>query len=119
MVLAFAAGFASETVLPWVRAAVEKLEPMPTARLHTGSVVGRVTNSDGKPVARAAASIVGVPGIAAETDTQGAFVLDAVPTGDWAIEVTAADGSARCLTRVTVVAEKASFRHIRVPKSGH
>ena len=118
VVLAFAAGFASETVLLWVRAAVEKLEPAPTARLHAGSVVGRVTNADGKPVAGAAASIVGVPGVAAETDAQGAFVLDAVPTGDWAVEVTAADGSARCLTRVTVAAEKASFRHIRLPKSG-
>ncbi|WP_295452429.1 hypothetical protein [uncultured Thiodictyon sp.] len=38
--LAFAAGFASETVLLWVRAALNKVIPAPPTGALTGSVVG-------------------------------------------------------------------------------
>lgn len=69
--LAFATGFASETVLLWVRAAVNKLDPVRPLGLHAGSVVGLVADDQDKPVHPATAVVTGAAALTAETKEGG------------------------------------------------
>jgi len=114
--LAFASGFASETVLLWVRAVVEKLEPVRPLGLGSGSVVGLVTDETRKPLARVIATVVGAPALTAETKEDGVFILNGVPAGDWAVQVAdQTDGKRQRLVRVTVAADQASYLQLPLP----
>jgi hypothetical protein len=104
--LAFAAGFASETVLLYVRAAVEKVAPAPARSLRAGSVVGELEDEDGNPVAKGIVVIVGSPGLTAETNDLGQFVINDIPAGEWAVEATHPADKRRVLARILVDADK-------------
>ncbi len=85
--IAFAAGFASESVLLLIRAAVNKVAPDTTEQALLGSVVGIVHSSaDGKPVEAAQVKVVGTQGVVAKTNAHGLFVLNNVPAGECAVQ---------------------------------
>jgi hypothetical protein len=113
--LAFAAGFASETVLLWVRAVVEKLAPVRPPGVKAGSVVGRVTMG-GTPADKATAVVLGAAGPPAETGADGSFVLNGVPAGDWAVEVTKVVGAATlsAVKRLKVEPERSTYLEIQL-----
>ena len=115
--LAFASGFASETILLWVRAMVEKLAPVGAPGVRPGSVVGRVTEADRAPAAEATVTVVGMPTLTAATDKDGWFVLDGIPPGDWAVELLAKESQVRHLIRVQVKPDKASQLPVQLPMS--
>ena len=91
VVLAFAAGFASETILLMVRSLANKITPENTATQQYGAVTGVVTlvnkdpSSPGKPADNIQVSLSGSSQIQTITDTQGFYILGNVPVGDHTI----------------------------------
>ena len=91
VVLAFAAGFASETILLMVRSLANKITPANNAAPQYGAVTGVVTFGDkdpnlaGKPVDKIEVSLSGSPQIQSITDAQGFYMLGNVPVGDHSI----------------------------------
>ncbi|TVQ87198.1 MAG: hypothetical protein EA400_11680 [Chromatiaceae bacterium] len=86
VLLAFGAGFASEPILLWVRAAIEKLEPSPSLLGGSGSVFGQVIRGEQEPVKEARVRVVGRTEEAI-TDPDGWFVINGLPPGYFALEV--------------------------------
>lgn len=89
--LAFAAGFASETVLLWVRAMVDKIKPDAHVEQETCSLVGSLTGQSGASavvIEKAyGISIVGLPCQPPVFFDGGQFVINGVPKGACALEV--------------------------------
>ena len=91
VVLAFAAGFASETILLMVRSLANKITPENTATQQYGAVTGVVTlvnkdpSSPGKPADNIQVSLSGSSQIQTITDAQGFYILGNVPVGDHTI----------------------------------
>ncbi len=114
--LAFAAGFASETVLLWVRGLVEKMQPENVPEVHTGSVVGLVSDmkstTGSKLEKEPSISIVGRPDLPAVFTGGGQFVIKGVPIGTWALEVIKRDAAGSKMQtifqRIAVEADKPS-----------
>jgi hypothetical protein len=117
--IAFAAGFASESVLLLIRTAVEKVAPTPSARVLLGSVVGMVRDAGGQPVEGAKVKVVGAQGDGVDTDANGLFVLDQVPAGECAVLAVRKDDPDACaLCRVVVTPEKIPAPvELHLPKS--
>ena len=90
--LAFAAGFASETVLLWVRAVVDKLRPESMGEEPKGSLTGTVssltdsaTKEDTKK--RATVAIIGHGEFVPTYASNGQFAVNGIPEGEYALEV--------------------------------
>ena len=93
--LAFAAGFASETVLLWVRGVVDKINPDVSLVVHKGSVVGTVPDMISKSAKdlekELSIKIVGHHDLQTYYTDNGQFVINDVPEGAWALEVNRID----------------------------
>ncbi len=89
--LAFAAGFASETVLLWVRAAVEKVRPAAEPDTPTGSVAGTIPKlkdkSAGDLEQQTNIEIIGHANLVTVFSDNGQFAIDDVPEGARALQV--------------------------------
>ena len=89
--LAFAAGFASETVLIWVRAVVDKLRPEGKPDTPTGSIAGTIPKLKGKSARdveqETDIGIIGHANLAPVFSDEGQFAINDVPEGDRALEV--------------------------------
>ena len=88
--LAFAAGFASETILLWVRGAINKLKPAGIESVPKGNVVGTIDELRDASAADAetavTVSILGQADLPVVFKDDGLFIINGVATGDWAIE---------------------------------
>lgn len=94
--LAFACGFASETILLMIRSVVEKIRPGTTATVanELASISGTVIDEGGAAVAGAQVRVAasggsGSPGQAVSSDSDGRFVLHDVPKRKVTIEAEA------------------------------
>lgn len=101
----------------WVRAIVEKLQPTSTPGQRPGSIVGRVTDAEGKPAAEAKATLVGLPNLTAVADQDGWLVVNGVPPGDWAVEVWDQAAKGCALVRVNAKPDQASHLAVTLPKA--
>ena len=108
--MAFATGFASESILLLIRALIEKLAPAALNKIALGAIAGCVTDGNGKPLAAAKLAAIGDTDIHTETDALGQFVLDGVAAGRRTVEVEAAGGSTAVI--VTVAAGKTTLCNI-------
>ncbi|AEJ02965.1 hypothetical protein Nit79A3_3231 [Nitrosomonas sp. Is79A3] len=96
VVLAFTAGFASETILLMVRSIANKITPENNAAPQYGAVTGVVTWNDKdpslrKPAEKIEVSLSGSPQIQSITDAQGFYILGNVPVGDHSILFTSTE----------------------------
>jgi hypothetical protein len=94
--LAFAAGFASETVLLWIRAVVDKLRPEGVADPLKGSLAGTIsslTNMATEEETRQGASvaIIGRDELIPTYGPNGQFAINGIPEGEYALKVTLAN----------------------------
>ncbi|MER0203070.1 MAG: carboxypeptidase regulatory-like domain-containing protein [Nitrosomonas sp.] len=105
VVLAFTAGFASETILLMVRSIANKITPGSGEALQYGAIAGVVTLQDaaGK---KAEVFLTELPQIHSITDDQGFYVLSNVPVGEHSISVKSIDNEA-ILKKDTVKIERA------------
>ncbi|SDW41068.1 carboxypeptidase-like regulatory domain-containing protein [Nitrosomonas oligotropha] len=105
VVLAFTAGFASETILLMVRSIANKITPGSGEALQYGAIAGVVTIQDaaGK---KAEVFLTELPQIHSITDEQGFYVLSNVPVGEHSISVKSIDNEA-ILKKDTVKIERA------------
>ena len=90
VVLAFTAGFASETILLMIRSIANKITPETSTTPKYGAVAGVVTlgNKDpelGKPAGEIKVSLSGLPQKQSITDESGFYMLDNIPVGDHGI----------------------------------
>jgi hypothetical protein len=90
VVLAFTAGFASETILLMIRSIANKITPETTTTIQYGAIAGVVTQSNnspesGKPVGRIEVFLSGLPQKRSITDESGFYMLDNIPVGDHGI----------------------------------
>lgn len=90
VVLAFTAGFASETILLMVRSIANKITPGSGEALQYGAIAGVITIQDaaGK---KAEVFLTELPQIHSITDEQGFYVLSNVPVGEHSISVKSID----------------------------
>jgi hypothetical protein len=105
VVLAFTAGFASETILLMVRSIANKITPGSGEALQYGAIAGVVTLQDaaGK---KAEVFLTELPQVHSITDEQGFYVLSNVPVGEHSISVKSIDNEA-ILKKDTVKIERA------------
>jgi hypothetical protein len=105
VVLAFTAGFASETILLMVRSIANKITPGSGEALQYGAIAGVVNIQDaaGK---KAEVFLTELPQIHSITDEQGFYVLSNVPVGEHSISVKSIDNEA-ILKKDTVKIERA------------
>jgi len=82
--LAFASGFASETILLMIRAIVEKIKP---ERTMPGDVMGSILDSQQRIVSTATVKLVG-SNKSTKVDGNGHYILAGVPPGSHIIEAT-------------------------------
>ncbi len=106
--LAFAAGFASETVLLWVRAVVEKLHPEGTEEKPKGSLTGTVSSLTGCKTEEetekgATVAIIGHGELIPTYAPNGQFSINGIPEGEYALEVKLANNQI-CTQRVSIQA---------------
>jgi hypothetical protein len=90
--LAFAAGFASETVLLWVRAVVDKLRPESMEEEPKGSLTGTVSSLTNSTTAEqtkqgATVGIIGHRELVPTYAPNGQFAFNEIPEGEYALEV--------------------------------
>ncbi|MDD2721441.1 MAG: carboxypeptidase-like regulatory domain-containing protein [Gallionella sp.] len=93
VVLAFSAGFASESILLMVRALTQKFTPNDDVPA-SGTLSGIVTHVEGgiaNPIENAEVSLASAPQMRTLTDKSGFYLLGNVPLGEHGIKV-AADG---------------------------
>ncbi len=102
--LGFISGFSSETILLWIRAVVTKVKPDAGFAGATGAACGEVKDANGL-VNGGQVTLLGSPGIRAETDANGLYTLDSVPEGDNVLEFV--EGARRQLKDVKVEAGRA------------
>jgi hypothetical protein len=90
VVLAFTAGFASETILLMIRSIANKITPETTTTIQYGAIAGVVTQGNngselGKPVGKIEVFLSGLPQKRSITDESGFYMLDNIPVGDHGI----------------------------------
>ena len=111
--LAFGSGFASETVLRWIRGLFDKLSPVMTQAFRSGSIVGTVVDGTGKAVPKVSVEVVGSAGLSATSEADGQFVLNGVSAGDCALEAKSS-GKTVCV-RIIVDPDSAVLARIVFP----
>ncbi|NBQ68852.1 MAG: carboxypeptidase regulatory-like domain-containing protein [Nitrosomonadaceae bacterium] len=105
VVLAFTAGFASETILLMVRSIANKITPGSGEALQYGAIAGVITIQDGAPK-KAEVFLTELPQIHSIIDEQGFYVLSNVPVGEHSISVKSLETDA-ILKKDTVKIERA------------
>ncbi|UJP00579.1 MAG: hypothetical protein LZF64_01980 [Nitrosomonas sp.] len=105
VVLAFTAGFASETILLMVRSIANKITPGSGEALQYGAIAGVITIQDAA-AKKAEVFLTELPQIHSITDEQGFYVLSNVPVGEHSISVKSVD-TATILKKDTVKIERA------------
>lgn len=105
VVLAFTAGFASETILLMVRSIANKITPGSGEALQYGAIAGVITIQDGA-AKKAEVFLTELPQIHSIIDEQGFYVLSNVPVGEHSISVKSLDTDA-ILKKDTVKIERA------------
>lgn len=108
--LAFAAGFASETVLLWIRGVVDKIRPEGPEEPPKGSLAGTVSSltgsaSEDETIQGATVGIVGRRELAPTYGPNGQFAINGIPEGEYALEVRLANGKV-CTQCVRIQAGK-------------
>ena len=106
--LAFAAGFASETVLLWIRGVVDKLRPEGTQDEPKGALTGTVSSLTGVATAKetkkgAMVAIIGRGELVPTYAPHGQFAFNGIPEGEYALEVKLANNKV-CTQRVQIQA---------------
>ena len=106
--LAFASGFASETVLLWVRGVVDKLRPDSTGEKQKGYLTGTVSSLIGSATAEdtkkgVTVSIIGQGELMPTYAPKGQFAINSIPEGEYALEVKLANKKV-CTKRVHIQA---------------
>ena len=91
VILGFAAGFSSETVLLLIRAALDKLKPRTMAPVATGTIVGSLCEvpggAGGDLEKDVAVAVVGFASLTPVFTDDCLFTIEGVPEGDRALEV--------------------------------
>jgi len=105
VVLAFTAGFASETILLMVRSIANKITPGSGEALQYGAIAGVITIQDAS-AKKAEVFLTELPQIHSIIDEQGFYVLSNVPVGEHSISVKSLDTDA-ILKKDTVKIERA------------
>jgi hypothetical protein len=105
VVLAFTAGFASETILLMVRSIANKITPGSGEALQYGAIAGVITIQDAS-AKKAEVFLTELPQIHSITDEQGFYVLSNVPVGEHSISVKSLDTDT-ILKKDTVKIERA------------
>lgn len=105
VVLAFTAGFASETILLMVRSIANKITPGSGEALQYGSIAGVIT-IQGAATKKAEVFLTELPQIHSITDEQGFYVLSNVPVGEHSISVKSS-GTEAILKKDTVKIDRA------------
>jgi len=105
VVLAFTAGFASETILLMVRSIANKITPGSGEALQYGAIAGVITIQDAA-AKKAEVFLTELPQIHSITDEQGFYVLSNIPVGEHSISVKSVDTEA-ILKKDTVKIERA------------
>lgn len=105
VVLAFTAGFASETILLMVRSIANKITPGSGEALQYGAIAGVIT-LQGAAAKKAEVFLTELPQIHSITDEQGFYVLSNVPVGEHSISVKSS-GNDTILKKDTVKIERA------------
>ncbi|MCG7757739.1 MAG: hypothetical protein LZF63_13910 [Nitrosomonas sp.] len=105
VVLAFTAGFASETILLMVRSIANKITPGSGEALQYGAIAGVITIQDAA-AKKAEVFLTELPQIHSITDEQGFYVLSNVPVGEHSISVKSVD-TATILKKDTVKIDRA------------
>lgn len=105
VVLAFTAGFASETILLMVRSIANKITPGSGEALQYGAIAGVIT-IQGTAAKKAEVFLTELPQIHSIADEQGFYVLSNVPVGEHSISVKSSDNGA-ILKKDTVKIERA------------
>lgn len=111
--LAFGSGFASETVLLWIRGIFDKMSPDMTQAFRSGSIVGIVVDGSGQPVPKVSVEVVGEPGLSATSQADGQFVLNGVSAGDCALA--AKSNGHQAFVRVLVDPDSAVLTRMVLP----
>lgn len=105
VVLAFTAGFASETILLMVRSIANKITPGSGEALQYGAIAGVIT-IQGAAAKKAEVFLTELPQIHSITDDQGFYVLSNVPVGEHSIGVKSG-GTEATLKKDTVKIDRA------------
>ena len=105
VVLAFTAGFASETILLMVRSIANKITPGSGEALQYGAIAGVIT-IQGAAAKKAEVFLTELPQIHSITDEQGFYVLSNVPVGEHSISVKSG-GTEAILKKDTVKIDRA------------
>ena len=90
VVLAFTAGFASETILLMVRSIANKITPGSGEALKYGAIAGVITIQDAA-AKKAEVFLTELPQIHSITDERGFYVLSNVPVGEHSISIKSVD----------------------------
>ena len=90
VVLAFTAGFASETILLMVRSIANKITPGSGEALQYGAIAGVITIQDAA-AKKAEVFLTELPQIHSITDERGFYVLSNVPVGEHSISIKSVD----------------------------
>lgn len=105
VVLAFTAGFASETILLMVRSIANKITPGSGEALQYGAIAGVITIQDAA-AKKAEVFLTELPQIHSIADEQGFYVLSNVPVGEHSISVKSV-GTEAILKKDTVKIDRA------------
>lgn len=106
VVLAFTAGFASETILLMIRSLANKITPETTKLPQYGSVAGIVTYvNPEKPADKLEVLVSELPQIQSITDEKGFYVLSNIPVGEHSITIKSLDK--KVLKKDTIKIERA------------
>jgi hypothetical protein len=93
IVLAFATGFASESILCLIRGVTDGLKPASASKqsrpetVESGKILVTVTDVNGKPLKDAAISVEGYPKLDKTTNESGKAMLPGVPVGSLIVKV--------------------------------
>ncbi len=105
VVLAFTAGFASETILLMVRSIANKITPGSGEALQYGAIAGVITIQDAA-AKKAEVFLTELPQIHSITDERGFYVLSNVPVGEHSISIKSVDNE-EILKKDTVKIDRA------------
>lgn len=109
VVLAFVAGFASETILLMVRSLANKITPETSAALKYGAIAGVITlheKANGQPPEKVEVFLSESPQILSITDERGFYILGNVPVGEHSISIKSTS-TGEILKKDTVKIERA------------
>lgn len=103
VILAFSAGFASESILLMIRELLNKISPVNTEEEKYGSVSGVVCNkqpNNKRGLENVDVKVSTRPGLQIQTDEYGHYIIESVPVGECVIE--ASNNIKNSINKVTI-----------------